>query len=214
MDSFNCHGLKRYIPADVARTIRQECGFGCVRCGKAIYEYHHFDPPFHDAVEHNPAGMVLLCGGCHADADRGWLSTETVQQLRLKPAPKVNGWAETALDLLTSKPVIRFGIGFDTSFGDLLVIGDTPVLRLERPEAEGGPCRLSVVFGDPANPTFLIDRNHLMVRADHWDVTTIGRVLEIRSGKGEVVLRMESSPPNEILFSRISIEHPIDNGRR
>ena len=48
----NEHGLPRHIPADVARAVRQECGFGCVICGVALIQYEHFDPEFAEAREH------------------------------------------------------------------------------------------------------------------------------------------------------------------
>lgn len=32
----NRHGLSRYIPPNIKRTIRKQCGFGCVVCGVAF----------------------------------------------------------------------------------------------------------------------------------------------------------------------------------
>ncbi|GAH43227.1 unnamed protein product, partial [marine sediment metagenome] len=54
MSSTNQYGLSRYIPLEIKRAVRQKCGFGCVVCGSTIYQYHHFDPPFNEAKQHNP----------------------------------------------------------------------------------------------------------------------------------------------------------------
>ncbi|MEH2485180.1 Abi-alpha family protein [Bradyrhizobium sp. AZCC 2230] len=81
----NRHGLSRNIPADVKRTVRQRDGFGCVVCGKAIYDYEHFDPEFADATQHDPAGIVLLCISCHGKKTRGFLSKQTIAAARQSP---------------------------------------------------------------------------------------------------------------------------------
>jgi hypothetical protein len=56
----NNHGLSRDIPDHVAREVRQRCGFGCVCCGSALYQYHHFDPLFREALYCAPkTGQIL-----------------------------------------------------------------------------------------------------------------------------------------------------------
>lgn len=60
--SYNKFGIPRDIPADVARTVRMECGFGCVICGELPIEYEHFDPPYvEEKEEHKAQGIALLC---------------------------------------------------------------------------------------------------------------------------------------------------------
>lgn len=66
----NRHGLSRYIPPNIKRTIRKQCGFGCVVCGVAFSMYEHIDPEFCDAKEHDPNKMELLCGSCHGICDK------------------------------------------------------------------------------------------------------------------------------------------------
>jgi hypothetical protein len=50
----NRFGLTRDVPADIARIIRKECGFGCLICGDGFYDYEHIDPTFNNAREHDP----------------------------------------------------------------------------------------------------------------------------------------------------------------
>ena len=62
--TMNRFGLGRDIPGTTKRIVRQRCGFGCVVCGAAFYQYEHVDPAFADARVHDPEKICLLCGGC------------------------------------------------------------------------------------------------------------------------------------------------------
>jgi hypothetical protein len=46
IDKVNKYGWPRDIPDDIKRFVRQKDGFGCVHCGRGIYQYDHFDPEF------------------------------------------------------------------------------------------------------------------------------------------------------------------------
>lgn len=81
----NKHGLSRTIPEQIKREIRQQCGFGCVICGCAIYHYEHIDPVFAEAKEHEPSKMALLCGGCHDKVTRGYWSKNKVKRALEQP---------------------------------------------------------------------------------------------------------------------------------
>lgn len=54
----NKYGLKDTISSLVKREVRQRCGFGCVNCGNAVYQYEHLDPTFAEAKELNRPGIV------------------------------------------------------------------------------------------------------------------------------------------------------------
>ena len=75
----NKNGLSRNIDSETKRIIRQKCGFGCVICGCAIYQFEHVDPVFSEAKEHNPDNIVLLCATCHDSVTRGIWSKEKVK---------------------------------------------------------------------------------------------------------------------------------------
>jgi hypothetical protein len=79
------HGLSRNIPNSIKRTIRQNCGFGCIICGCATYEYEHVDPSFEDATVHDPDKMTLLCGSCHSYVTRGIWSKDRVKAAMRNP---------------------------------------------------------------------------------------------------------------------------------
>lgn len=65
--------MSRKPPAEVARTLRSEVGFGCPvpGCGNPYLEWHHFDPPYADEQHHRPEGMIALCAEHHKKADAG-----------------------------------------------------------------------------------------------------------------------------------------------
>lgn len=67
----NKHGFSRYIPQETKLEIRRRSKFGCVVCRCAFYQYEHIIPEYHDADEHNPDNMCLLCGHCHDKVTRG-----------------------------------------------------------------------------------------------------------------------------------------------
>lgn len=73
MANTNKHGLSRNIPSAVRLKVRKRCGFGCVVCGSAVYDYEHFEPEFHDAKEHSASGIALLCPTDHARKRKGEL---------------------------------------------------------------------------------------------------------------------------------------------
>lgn len=78
-------GLSRDIPDPIKRVVRQECGFGCVICGCAIYHYAHFGIPFRDATEHDPKQMALLCEPHHRDFDTRVRPMEELVRARQEP---------------------------------------------------------------------------------------------------------------------------------
>lgn len=58
--------IREPIPDPIKRIVRQEAGFGCCRCGRPIYEYHHIVPRSKD-----PADIMILCPLCHHEATVG-----------------------------------------------------------------------------------------------------------------------------------------------
>jgi hypothetical protein len=58
--------LPRAIPEPVKREVRQRCGFGCVICGKPLYDYDH-KLGFSKVRRHVAEQITLLCPTHHAD---------------------------------------------------------------------------------------------------------------------------------------------------
>ena len=72
------------IPALVKRAVRQACGFGCVICGKPLYEIDHI-VPYSVVREHDPDNLVLLCDGHHREKTNKLLTVDQVREARANP---------------------------------------------------------------------------------------------------------------------------------
>jgi hypothetical protein len=205
----NQHDLDRYVPAGIAREIRQRCGFGCVRCGLAFYDIEHFDPDFSDATSHNPDGMTLLCMQCNQKRARGTLSREAVAAANAAPKCREQGFASEVFDLLSTTPVeVVFAGSTIIGCPVLISINGEPILSLKAPEVPRQPYLLSGIFTDKDGcPTLSIENNVYSVSDANWDVTQEGALTTIRSGRGKIVLQLRVTPPSKIIVERIEMHY-------
>lgn len=208
MTETNRYGLSRNIPAQIARTVRQECGFGCVICGAALYHYEHISPEFKDATSHDPAKIALLCAIHHDRVTRGHLSKDTVAKARLTPKAKEMGLASSTIEagsegfkVLIGGAVFEGGVCIGT-------LGELPLLLLLPPEDAGEPARLTALF-PTANGSWslAILRNEWRVFSDAvWDVTVEGPEITIRRKAGETILQFRTKPPHQFEVIRLNIK--------
>lgn len=190
----NAFGLSRDIPAAVAREVRQRCGFGCVVCGHAIYQYEHLEPPFPEAREHDPAGIVLLCGGCHDRRTRGFLSRESVIAAAAEPKAKQTGYSFGPFDLGTGPLEVQLGPCRIIRTPVLVDAFDTPLLRIDPPETEGAPFRLSArMFNSNGDEILRIVENEWQISQGNWDVEVVGCRIILRRGMGDITLRLRKT---------------------
>ncbi len=80
----------RDIPEPLKRNIRKRCGYGCVICGKPIYEYHHIYG-FKPKEVHIEDEIALLCGEHHAKVTRKLIPLEYVLKYNSLPHNKKTG---------------------------------------------------------------------------------------------------------------------------
>jgi len=202
----NKYGLGRYIPSDVRRKVRQECGFGCVLCGCAIYEYEHVDPPFNEAREHEPDKIALLCGTHHSAVTRGILSKDTVKQARKNPRCFQNGFSFGAFDVSNQTPIIVLGtITFEETPILVEAFGD-PLLKIDTPEEDGGPFRLSGIFyNNVGEEIFKIVENEWQGSTENWDIEIVGPQITIRRATREIALQIRTDPPSKLTIERLDM---------
>lgn len=110
--------LKRHIPQQIKRLLRQESGFGCCVCGSSILEYHHIIR-WSKIKKHDAQHMMAICPTCHNSIE----SYPLEHQYFLKNNPfnlqndeRKNG-----------RLIISQGI-CAVSTGDIILIGDGPLL--------------------------------------------------------------------------------------
>ncbi|WP_201005329.1 hypothetical protein [Pseudomonas cichorii] len=207
MGDKNKHGLGRSVPQSVRREIRRRCGFGCVICGLAYYDYEHFSPDFKDAKEHNPEGMTLLCMQCNQKRARGTLSAQTVARANDNPKCKQLGFASELFDFGLDPVEIRFsGVTF-TGCRALIQISGVDVLSFRPPVEQGSPMLLSGLLSDTSGATTLkIVDNEWFVGDENWDVEVQGPRVSIRRGVGDIALQFKVIPPRALVIERIDME--------
>lgn len=204
----NKFGLSRDIPEGIKRAVRQRCGYGCVLCGSAIYQYEHIEPDFYEAREHNPDGITLLCGSCHDKKTRKFLSAARVLKGAKAPAAKAKGFAFTELESGDEHPVVRLGGFTMRNCRTPLELHNVPMLRLERGEAEGAPFQLTASFFDSENrPTVCIYRNELFAFADNWDVEAAGGRIVVRTAAREIALQLHFQQGGGITVERLDMAY-------
>ena len=96
------------IPEPVKRQLRQEAGFGCVRCGLPIIEYHHI---IERAVEsHNrPGDMMAVCPLFHSEITSGAVTEAEQRRWKANPVNIEAGSVDGALVSTARNPVIVAG---------------------------------------------------------------------------------------------------------
>lgn len=202
----NRFGLSRYIPEDVRREIRQRCGFGCVICGTAFYDYEHFKPDFKDAITHDPNGMTLLCSQCNQKRARGRLSAETVARANDNPKCLENGFSSELFDFW-DKPITVYFAGVEFyDCKNIIVVNDYPILSISPPSAPGRPILLSGTFtNENGREVISIVENAFSLNVENWDVECEGPTITVRSASRKISLVILLSPPSAIEIERIEM---------
>jgi hypothetical protein len=196
----NKHGLNRYIPEETKREIRRRSKFGCVVCRSAFYQYEHIIPEYHDADEHNPDNMCLLCGHCHDKVTRGMLSKKTIQQkyneIQISTAIKK---PFDDLDLNHNNINVKLGSCIFKYSKCLILLDNVVVLSIEPPEDESSFPTLSGFFADDdGNKLFVIDKNEWQGSNIAWDTEIKGNEIIIRTSKAKIALHLIVHPPESI----------------
>ena len=199
------------------REVRQRCGFGCIVCGCAIVQYHHFEPEYADADEHRPEGITLLCGTCHDKASRGLVNVEEVKQHNASPACKRSGFAHDFL--FASRNNVHFQVGSATFRRHAVMLHDDEVLiGFEPPLEKGGPLQLFARLEDDEGAHLLEIKNNVWVAGTHhFDVETTGTSIIIRRKSREITLRMDLKGSGDIILDRLKMGYKgftvsVENG--
>lgn len=202
----NQFGLSRNIPDPVKRTVRQRCGFGCIFCAGSLVDYEHFDPEFAKAREHRAEGITLLCPTCHAKKTRNLLSDRFLREANADPAAKKLRRAFSDVEGTATRPFIKLAGVTLRNCKTLLQVRGLPVFKVEDAEAAGGPYRLTALFFGPGGqPTLFIRQNEWTVFADSWDAEVVGPSVTVRTGPGEVVLRLVFVPGEGLVVEKLQM---------
>jgi hypothetical protein len=204
----NKYGLSRSIPAPTKRAVRQECGYGCVICGSAIYQYEHFKPEWHKAMAHSISGIALLCGRCHDYVTRRIWSKNLVEEARAHPKSCQIGHAIGELEGPSSRESFTISMGgceFIKPRSILRILG-IELLTVRPPEAPGAPMRISGAFFTKSGKlAFEIDDNEFRGKGDNWDIETVGRKITVRTAPGSIALQLRVIGRNHLAVDRLDM---------
>jgi len=199
----NRFGLAREIPEPIRREIRKRSGFGCVVCGGAIIEYHHFNPPFSEALTHTAEGITALCPSCHTKVTSGRISFSALLQAVEHPSTYQIGFSSDNLEARGFPTVVLGGLTIQSTPIILEVAGRT-LLGFSQPESPNAPFGLNALFCDKnGKPIAEIVENQWRAFVHNWDVDTVGLRTTIRGAYRDIALIFRTEPPSKIVVERI-----------
>lgn len=181
-NSQNKYGLKRYIPSDIRTKIRKDSGFGCSICGCVLVDYEHIEPEFHQALEHDPDKMTLLCIDCHGRVTRKLISKKAVWEAKANPKALQDGFVHDLLFVNTDEMEIKIGNSTSKNTSIVLTIYGKPIIWFEPPSIEGEPSKLCSIFHDNNGQIIsYINRNQFIAYSDNQDVQSKSTKLTVTS---------------------------------
>lgn len=197
----------RDIPDPIKRAVRQRCGFGCVICGKPLYEYEHM-LEFAVVKRHIAEEITLLCDQHHREKTVGLLPVQDVIDANGKPYNMRNGVGRpyafhfhgTVCDTeIGSNVFTTEDLGDGSIIAPVIIDGVTQVgFKLS-----DGHLLLSLLAFDATNSLILeIHDSRLVYSVAPWDIEFVGPRLIIREAAGQILLDVVFEVPNKITISR------------
>ncbi|WP_165744305.1 HNH endonuclease signature motif containing protein [Pseudoalteromonas sp. Z9A6] len=186
----------RYIPADIKRRVRKECGFGCAICGMPFFDYDHIEE-YSTVKEHTAENLILLCPNHHR-AKPFKLSKDRIIEARAKPY-NLNKNLTSPFKLEPSRKL-------KTLFGSNMVEGFYPDGNNEHYalwingesfftiHSENSWLCVSFKLTDiKGNILLLVENGEVKVSTQSWDYEWVGSNIKIRAGKGLILLDLNLS---------------------
>lgn len=194
------------IPDPIKREVRQRCGFGCVICGRPIYQYDHM-VDYSIRPEHEAANLTLLCPDHHDEKTRGLLSLAKVQAANENPFNRQSGRSTPfRLRYEHENPVVLLGeelaIEVDrVEFGvDAIMIDGVPIIGFRFSD---GQCLLQMnLFDENDNEVLTVVDNELTYSVEAWDFEFEGTELTVRSESRKILVKVDFRPPNTVGIAR------------
>ncbi|MEJ0062551.1 MAG: HNH endonuclease signature motif containing protein [Alphaproteobacteria bacterium] len=177
--------MSRRTPADIARQLRREAGFGCCICGNPIFQYHHIIE-WKDDQHHRPEDMMVLCPNHHDQATKGAMTEAEQRKFKASPRNIQDGLAKGRLAVRQNYCA--------ASFGSVTVVGEGPFLRMADEDiiefslGEDGNLELSIkLYSENDDLLLKIERNEwTSCCVNGGDVSTIFGLLRTDTIKLEL----------------------------
>lgn len=201
----NKHGLSRYIKASVKEKIRRDAGFGCVFCGCVLVEYEHIEPEFHNAKEHDPGKMTLLCPMCHDKVTKKHISKNKVWKAKESPKALKDGYVRDTLFVATDSLDINIGNARTSMMAIAIKLYGKPLFWFEPHSTEDGEeFRVCCIFYGPnGQPIAYINRNEYIAIVGKPDIVSKGSSLKITDKKLGCLLEISREGDEPLHIKRL-----------
>lgn len=206
-DVTNQDATSRNIPLPIQRDVRQRCGFGCVLCGKPLYEYHHL-LGWANVKRHVVSEITLLCDGHHREATSGLLPEAAIQAADSDPHNLREG-ASPPHQLHFSGNQCEVLLGGNTFVANWEGVAGEMIPVMIDGEAiigfrsENGNLLLSCNIYDEQNQLNLqIIDNQMVYTMAPWDIQFVGQTLTLREQKKQILLSITFEPPHRLVIEK------------
>lgn len=189
------------------REVRQRCGFGCVMCGRPIYEYDHI-LGWAKVKRHVASEITLLCDDHHREKTAGFLPNQRVVEANQEPFNIVNGvtaphtlhYSGREFSLVIGTYIFQGTDRGAGAAGQAIRIDGEPLFGVR---LEDGHFLLNIsVYDSSGNLILLIIDNELVLNVCSWDIEVVGARITIREGKGNILFDIIFRPPSTVVVLR------------
>ena len=184
-------------PPDVALQLRKEAGFGCCKCGRPIYQYHHIVP--WDTDQHfRCEDMMILCPLHHDEATKGAMRPAEQRKHKANPHNIREGMSNGVIKTNHEDCMIRVGPAIFRVDGPILMVdGETLISLSVGPD---GILEFSMSLYDRGDNNILnIENNEWKTEGSllPWDIQSDWSYLKIRERRRHVLFEIDArkDPP-------------------
>jgi hypothetical protein len=178
-------------PEPIKRQLRQEAGYGCCKCGRPIYEYHHI-VPYMEVPHSRPEDMMLLCPNHHRDATSGAMNECKQREYKENPhnirKGKVNGI------LTMNQDFCAVIVGANEFIGNRFSISVDNDILFKIEIGQSGTLEISLKLYDQHNNLLATIQKNEWVSGDPfpWDIECSHQKLKIRSRVNRIDLEINA----------------------
>jgi len=185
------------ISEEIKRLVRQKCFFGCIICGKPIFEYDHL-VEYSIVEEHTVENIILLCPEHHSGKTTGKISFDRVNEAAKMPFNSLKTHSsplylenDVKLDVQLGSIFIYGGDFSRAATETFILINGIPYLQVHK---ESKWFSLSFIITDNVGkPLVKVDKGELVISTEIFDYTYIGNRLTIRQKMGKIIFDLNLS---------------------
>lgn len=209
-NEFNKHGLSRNIPSDIKAKIRQNDGYGCIKCGNIFIQYEHIEPLFCDAKIHDPDKITLLCAGCHDESTGKRLPKRIINLLKKDPYCKRSGFTKSSKFYPNPEQmIIKIGNSTFSNTDIAITIHGKPIIWVTKDYSDPySPLLYNAIFMDSNGKKIgYLNNNEFIGIVGSCDFQAISNRIEVRSKKGEINLILEIKGDGFVNIKRLFFKY-------